>query len=129
MPAIDAAAAPRDEDDPFIDWHSDARGIMDSFANDMAYRAIAGTQVVLLRRALAALPESLPVAAVDECFRAHVDACAAASSDPGTVEVFVGFLLDRVMLRAVPTGGYALTSIGRGFLQHMEEHQLPERPL
>lgn len=125
----DALRVPRDEDDPHLDWHSDARGTMDAFANDIASRQIAGTQVALLRRAAAVLPAALPETDALDCFQAHRARCAAAGLDPGTAKAFFGWLIARVMLRAVAEGGYTTTSIGLDFLRYIEREATPERPL
>lgn len=127
----------RDEDDPHLDWHSDARGTMDAFANDIASRQIAGTAVALLRRAAAVLPAALPEADALECFEAHRALCAAAGVEPGTAASFAGWLVSRVLLRAIPgdegaegrEGGYAITSVGLDFLRYIERESIPERPL
>ncbi len=116
------------EDDPFIDWHSDARAIMDDYANDMAYRHIAGTQLELLRAAAAG-----PVSAahVEASFIEHYRRAANAglTAQAFTSTSFTGFLVARALIAAGPAGGYALTSIGRTFLDFVEERNLPDRPL
>jgi site-specific recombinase XerC len=122
---------PRAEDDPHLDWHSDARGIMDAFANDMTYRTIAGTQVELLRAAARVDPASIPEATVAACFEEHRRRGAEAGTVEAahSVEDFVRYLTARAMLRADPAGGYAITSVGRDFLRFVEERDLPDRPL
>ena len=119
---------PVPEDDPFIDWHSDARGIMDDYANDMAYRHIAGTQLELLR---AASKGPVSPANVEACFAEHCRRAAAAGMNEHafTDASFIGFLVARALIAASPDGGYALTSIGRTFLDFVEERHLPDRPL
>ncbi|MEI6666149.1 MAG: hypothetical protein WCL53_08375 [Chloroflexota bacterium] len=122
---------PRPEDDPHLDWHSDARGIMDSFANDMAYRTIAGTQVQLLRYAAAADPAPIPASEAAACFEEHRTRCTDVGTErtAGSLEVFVKFLTARAMLRNDASGGYAITSIGRDFLRFIEERSLPDPDL
>lgn len=116
------------EDDPFIDWHSDARAIMDDYANDMAYRHIAGTQLELMSEAA-----NGPVLAsrIDACFAEHCRRAGAAgmSEHAFTAASFTGFLTARALLAPQPDGSYALTSIGRTFLDFVEERGLPNRPL
>lgn len=123
--------APRAEDDPHLDWHSDARGIMDAFANDMAYRTIAGTQIQLLRYAAAADPAPIPASEAAACFEEHRMRCTDVDTTQAaaTLEVFVTFLTARAMLRDDPSGGYAITSIGRDFLRFIEERELPDKAL
>jgi hypothetical protein len=120
--------APVPEDDPFIDWHSDARGIMDDYANDMAYRHIAGTQLELLRAAAGA---PVTAAQLEACFVEHCRRAAAAgmSEHAFTAASFTGFLVARALIAPTEDGGYALTSIGRTFLDFVEERHLPDRPL
>lgn len=122
---------PRPEDDPHLDWHSDARGIMDSFANDMAYRTIAGTQVQLLRYAAAADPAAIPASEAAACFEEHRTRCTDVDTEraAGSLDVFVQFLTARAMLRSDASGGYAITSIGRDFLRFMDERGLEEPDL
>lgn len=120
--------APVPEDDPFIDWHSDARGVMDDYANDMAYRHIAGTQLELLRAAAEA-----PVSAeqVEACFIEHYRRAVNANltAQAFTSVSFTGFLVARALIAATGDGGYALTSIGRTFLDFVEQRHLPDRPM
>ena len=125
---IPPPAAPVPEDDPFIDWHSDARAVMDDYANDMAYRHIAGTQLELLRAAAAG---PVPAAGVEACFAEHCRRAGAAGMTEHTFTAasFTGFLVARALLAPEPGGGYALTSIGRGFLDFVETRRLPDRPL
>lgn len=122
-------STPRAEDDPHLDWHSDARGIMDAFANDMAYRSIAGTQVTLLLRAAAADPGPIPASEAVVCFEEHVRLCGADEAQAtASVDEFVRFLTARALLR-VDAQGYAITSVGRDFLRFVEERGLPPRSL
>ena len=120
--------APVPEDDPFIDWHSDARGIMDDYANDMAYRHIAGTQLELLR---AAADGPVSAEQVEACYIEHYLRAANANltTQAFTSVSFTGFLVARALIAPTDDGGYALTSIGRTFLDCVEDRHLPDRPL
>lgn len=122
---------PRAEDDPHLDWHSDARAIMDNFANDIAYRHIAGTQVELLRYAAAADPASIPPTQADACYAEHRRLCTDIDTEQavGSIEEFVRFLTARAMLRTDADGSLAITSIGRDFLRFIEERALPDKAL
>ncbi len=122
---------PRAEDDPHLDWHSDARGIMDAFANDMTYRTIAGTQVQLLRYAGAAAPAPIPASEAAACFEEHLARCTEVDTAQaaGSLEDFVKFLTARALLRNDASGGYAITSLGRDFVRFIEEQSLPDPAL
>jgi len=124
-------STPRAEDDPHLDWHSDARAIMDAFANDIAYRHIAGTQVTLLRYAAAADPASIPTTEAEACFTEHRRLCTDVDTERavGSIEEFVRFLVARAMLRQDADGSLAITSIGRDFLRFIEERDLPDKAL
>ncbi len=111
-----------------LDWHSDARVIMDSYANDIAYRQIAGTQIELLR--LGERAEGIAAAEVAVLFERHVQRC----GETGhldlafTRESFVGFLVSRVLLRA-SDNRYVTTTVGHGMLQYIDERELPDKAL
>lgn len=124
-------STPRAEDDPHLDWHSDARAIMDAFANDIAYRHIAGTQVELLRYAAAADPASIPATEAEACYAEHRRLCTDIDTEQavGSIEEFVRFLVARAMLRTDADGSLAITSIGRDFLRFIEERDLPDKAL
>jgi hypothetical protein len=116
-------------EDPLLDWHSDARMIMDAYANEVAYRQIAGTQLDLLRRA-ADLGAAIPASDVMSFFEKHRRLCAAAGS-PGaafTAESFVGFLTARVLLKP-DSDGFLITSVGRDFIRFIDDHGFPPKGL
>jgi len=116
-------------EDPLLDWHSDARMVMDAYANEVAYRQIAGTQIEILRRA-AALDAPIPTADVVTLFEEHCRLCTAAGAPAAafTQASFVGFLTARVLLKP-DAGGFVITSIGRDFIRFIDDRDFPPRSL
>jgi hypothetical protein len=102
---------------------------MDAYANEIAYRQIAGTQVELLRRA-ATLGEPISASEVATLFAEHRQLCAAAGRNDlaFTAESFVGFLTARALIKP-EAGGYVITSVGRDLLYFIDERGLPPRTL
>jgi hypothetical protein len=124
--------APRNldpSDDPLLDWHSDARLTMDAYANEVAYRQIAGTQVELLRRA-AAGDGAIPATEVATLFAAHSELCKTTGQHDlaFTVNSFVGFLTARALLKA-EADGYVITSVGRDLLNFIDDRGFPPKAL
>jgi hypothetical protein len=102
---------------------------MDAYANEVAYRQIAGTQIELLRRA-AALGTSLPEGDVAMLYAEHRERCLAAGrSDLAfTAESFVGFLTARVLLKP-DLNGFVITSVGRDLLHFIDARGFPPKAL
>jgi hypothetical protein len=127
MTADDATRNLDPSEDPLLDWHSDARMTMDAYANEVAYRQIAGTQLELLRRAAGG---AVPAAEAGTLYEEHRRLCSAAGWDDRafTRESFVGFLTSRVLLKR-DGDGYVITSVGRDLIRFIDDRALPAKGL